>query len=201
MAYPEDYTPPGEAGRSYLRRLRSGFLDRFCTGDVVLDVGFSGYDNPLGLTALPGAIGVDVDYPGYDGLRLPFDDASVDVVFSSHCLEHIQFDLAAIRDWYRVLRVGGHIVCIVPSQALYEKKRFLPSNWNIDHKRMYSPAKLLESIEEALELNSYRVRHLAENDENFDYSIGPELHSVGCYEIELVIQKISPPDWKLSGSE
>lgn len=196
--FPLDYQPPGEAGRCYRRRLQTGFLDRYCSGDLILDVGYSGYDNPEGRCALPGAIGVDLDYPGYDGIRLPFDDGTVDTVFSSHCLEHILYDHAAIRDWYRVLKVGGFIVCFVPHQGLYEKKRFLPSRWNGDHKRMYTPASLLASFEHALELNSYRVRHVADNDEGFRYALGPDSHSDGAYEIELVIERITPPDWSLT---
>ena len=196
--FPADYSPPGEAGRCYLDRLRSGFLARYCGGPLVLDVGYSGYDNPDKKPALPSAIGIDLDYPGYDGIRLPFDDGSVDTVFSSHCLEHILADHAAIRDWYRVLRVGGFIVCMVPSQALYEKKRFLPSNFNADHKRMYTPANLAQSFETALATNSYRVRHLAENDKGFNYALGPDVHSDGAYEIEIVIEKIRPPAWKLA---
>lgn len=196
--FPADYTPPGEAGRSYQKRLRSGFLNRYCSGSLVLDVGFSGYDNPDRKTALPGAIGVDLDYPGYDGIRLPFDDGTVDCVFSSHCLEHIQFDHAAVRDWYRVLRIGAFIVCMVPSQALYEKRRFLPSSFNADHKRMYTPSSLARIFEESLDVNSYRIRHLAENDDGFDYSLGPEVHSAGAYEIEIVVEKILPPKWGLA---
>jgi SAM-dependent methyltransferase len=195
--FPEDYAPPGEAGRSYLHRLHSGFLHRYCSGALVLDVGFSGYDNPEGKAALPHAIGIDLDYPGYDGRTLPFGNSTVDTVFSSHCLEHIQYDHAAVRDWFRVLRLGGFIVCIVPSQALYEKRRFLPSRFNEDHKRMYTPSSLLKTFEEALEVNSYRVRHLAENDRGFNYEIGPDTHSDGAYEIEMVIEKIIPPRWTL----
>lgn len=193
-----DYTPAGEAGRSYRHRLRSGFLDRFCSGTLVLDVGYSGYDNPENKTSLPNAIGVDTDYPGYDGRTLPFADGTVDTVFSSHCLEHIAFDHHVIRDWYRVTKMNGHIVCIVPSQALYEKKRFLPSNFNEGHLRMYTPSNLVKSFEEALDVNSYRVRHLAENDMGFNYDIGPERHSDGAYEIELVIEKIKKPSWDLA---
>ncbi len=197
-AFALDFNPPGEAGRSYRLRRNNGFLDRFCSGSLVLDVGFSGYNNPEGKPALPGAIGVDLDYPGYDGRVLPFADATVDTVFSSHCLEHILYDLASIRDWYRTLKIGGFIVCIVPSQALYEKRRFLPSRFNEDHKRMYTPASLMASFEQALEVNSYRVRHLAENDRGFNYQLGPETHSDGCYEIELVIEKIRKPEWTLA---
>ncbi|RYD21675.1 MAG: methyltransferase domain-containing protein [Spirochaetia bacterium] len=196
--FPADYSPPGEAGRCYQRRRRSGFLDRYCSGSLVLDVGYSGYDNPDRKTGLPGAVGIDLDYPGYDGRVLPFQDETVDTVFSSHCLEHIQFDHQAIRDWFRVIKVGGFIVCMVPSQALYEKQRFLPSRFNEDHKRMYTPATLMRSFEEALKVNTYRVRHLAENDQGFNYQLGPDVHSDGAYEIELVIEKIEAPDWELA---
>lgn len=196
--FPADYMPPGEAGRSYQRHRLSGFLDRYCSGPLVLDVGFSGYDNPERKTALPHAIGIDLDYPGYDGRTLPFPDGAVDTIFSSHCLEHIQYEHAAIRDWFRVLRIGGFIVCTVPSQALYEKRRFLPSRFNEDHKRMYTPSSLLRSVEEALTVNTYRVRHLAENDRGFNYALGPDTHSDGAYEIELVVEKITPPDWDLA---
>lgn len=196
--FPLDYDPAGETGRSYVRRVLSGFFDRYCSGDLVLDVGFAGYANPDNKPSLPGSIGVDIDYPGYDGIHLPFADGSVDSIISSHCLEHVLFDLAAIRDWHRALKVGGFIVCIVPHQFLYEKRRFLPSQWNQDHKRMYTPAALLNSFEAALEPNAYRVRHLADNDEGFDYAIGPQEHSSGAYEIELVIEKIALPAWTLA---
>ena len=196
--FPLDHAPPGEAGKSYVRRLRSGFFDRYCSGEVVLDVGYSGYDNPDGKTALPGAIGIDLDFPGYDGLHLPFADASVDTVFSSHCLEHIEAERDAIREWFRVLRVGGFLVCFVPHQALYEKRRSLPSRWNGDHKRFYTPASVMAAVEGALDMNSFRLRHLKDNDIGFDYALGPEHHSDGCYEIELVIEKIRRPDWELA---
>ena len=165
---------------------------------MVLDVGYSGYDNPEGKTALPGAIGVDLDFPGYDGLHLPFAEGSVDTVFSSHCLEHIERERDAIRDWFRVIKVGGFLVCFVPHQALYEKSRTLPSRWNGDHKRFYTPASLMTAVENALEVNSFRLRHLKDNDIGFDYALGPGLHSEGCYEIELVIEKIRKPDWGLA---
>lgn len=197
-SFPADYSPPGEAGRCYQRRRQSGFLDRYCSGSLVLDVGYSGYDNPEGKTGVPGAIGIDLGYPGYDGRVLPFGDETVDTVFSSHCLEHIQFDHQAIRDWFRVIKVGGFIVCMVPSQALYEKREFLPSRFNEDHKRMYTPATLMRSFEEALTVNTYRVRHLAENDRGFNYQLGPEVHSDGAYEIELVVEKIKEPSWGLA---
>ncbi len=196
--FPADYVKANnEAGKSYASRRASGFFDKYLSGEKVLDIGYRGYSNPELITVVPHAIGVDLDYPGYDGLRLPFDDGAIDTVFSSHCLEHIAAYKEAIQDWYRVLKVGGFIVCIVPSQLLYEKRRELPSKYNADHKRFYSPKTLLREFEDALVENSYRLRHLEENDRNYKYDIGPESHSEGCYEIVLVIEKIALPSWQL----
>src|ERR1039457_4202089 len=42
---------------------------------------------------------------GYDGVRLPFPDASQDAVHSCHCLEHIPDYRATLAEWFRVLKV------------------------------------------------------------------------------------------------
>ena len=196
--FPLDYNPPGSAGRSYRSRRASGFFAKYLSGEKILDIGYKGYANPQLRTVVPHAIGVDLDFPGYDGLHLPFEDSSVDCVFSSHCLEHITSYKEAICDWYRVTKLGGFIVCIVPSQLLYEKRRDLPSKFNHDHKRFYSPSSLLGEFEHSLEENSYRIRYLEENDRGYDYKIGPERHATGCYEIVLVVEKIQRPNWRLS---
>src|SRR5205085_3702997 len=54
---------------------------------------------------------------------------------------------------------------------------------------------LLAEIEAAFEENSYRIRHFVENDAGFDYSILPYQGTDGCYEIELVVEKIAKPFW------
>ncbi len=195
--FPPDYGSNAEASKSYISRIASGFFEKYMNGDKILDIGYKGYNNPDLKTVLPHAIGVDLDYPGYDGLRLPFDDNSIDCVFSSHCLEHIPDYRQAIRDWYRVVKPGGFIVCIVPSQLLYEKKRNLPSLYNQDHKRFYTGSSLLKEFEDFLDENSYRVRFLEENDRGYDYTIGPEQHAIGCFEIVLVVEKIQKPSWLL----
>ncbi len=48
--------------------------------------------------------------------RLPFQDASFDVVFSHEVLEHVQDDRAACREMARVLRPGGRAVIFVPNR-------------------------------------------------------------------------------------
>lgn len=191
-------TPVGpELAKTYEQKLRSGFFQRWLSGPNILDVGYRGnfYEaQPV----LPHATGVDFGTLGYDGRSLPFADQSQDGVFSCHCLEHVGDIQATLRDWMRVLRIGGHLVVIVPHQHLYEKRRALPSRWNADHKRFLTPAKLLAEVEAALPVNSYRIRHLVDNDFNFDYQLGPESHSSGNYEIEMVLEKLVPPQWELA---
>jgi SAM-dependent methyltransferase len=195
----EDWPVKGEAGRSFAEKLRNGFFATYMAGEVTIDVGYRGaFDDAVPI--LPHAIGVDLDYPGYDGKILPFPDASVDTVYSSHVLEHVYEFRPTIQDWHRVVRTGGFIVCVVPHKHLYEKKCSLPSIFNADHKRFYTPGSLLREFELSLEPNTYRVRHLRDNDDNYTYDVGPEAHSGGGYEIELVVQKIAPPEWVLSGA-
>jgi SAM-dependent methyltransferase len=55
----------------------------------------------------------DVDHR-VDLQRLPFDDASFDVVFASHVLEHVPDDAAAIRQIHRILKPGGTAFLPVP---------------------------------------------------------------------------------------
>src|SRR4051794_9565632 len=94
-----------EVARSYQRRVGSGFFAKYLPGSRILDVGYKGTD-PDTAPVVPHALGIDFDYPGYDGLHLPFPDASQDTVFSSHSYEHIADYRTALREWYRVARVG-----------------------------------------------------------------------------------------------
>ena len=186
-----------EARKSYAVKIRNGFIDKYLSGAAILDIGYKGYEGDV-LPIVQQAIGVDFDYPGYDGETLPFASASQDAVFSSHCLEHVNNARAAIREWFRVLKIGGFLVICVPHQHLYERRLALPSQWNLDHRRFYTPATLMADVEAALEPNSYRVRHLIDNDLGYDYTIPPHQHPCGSYEIELVVEKIAPPPWRLA---
>lgn len=187
-----------ETRKAHERRVREGFFERYFKGQV-LDIGYRGYEDMDVVPVLPEAIGVDLNYPGYDGKRLPFADGTVDTVYNSHTLEHIPEAEEAIREWFRVLKVGGFLVVTVPHQYLYEKRTMLPSRWNMDHKRFYTPSKLLAEVERALPPNSYRVRRLVDDDEDYSYQVPPTQHAGGAYQIELVLEKIQQPAWELEG--
>ena len=60
-----------------------------------------------------------------------FGAGSMDYVFSSHCLEHIENDWQALREWWRVLKSGGYLVLYLPHRDVY------PLTNNPDHKHRY----------------------------------------------------------------
>lgn len=180
--------------RRHQARLRDGFYERYLSGPSILDIGFRG-SVPDAVPVVEGAVGVELDYPGYDGIHLPFADESQDAVYVSHCLEHIADHAGAIAEWYRVLKTGGFLIIIVPHRHLYERKLTLPSRFNPDHKRFYTSGSLLQEVEAALPPTGFRVRLLQEIDDGFDYARPPEDHALGCYDLELVVQKIAIPAW------
>lgn len=186
-----------ETAKSWRQKLESGFWQKYLTGPAILEIGYRGH-TPGHLPLTDGAIGLDLDYPGYDGITLPFQAGTFDAVYTSHCLEHISAWNRVIPEYHRVLKTGGHLIIVVPHAFLYERTlRIPPSKWNGDHRRAYTPASLLTEIEHCLTPNSYRVRHCCDNDLDYDYTRTAFEHPHGCYELELVIEKIAPPPWSV----
>lgn len=182
-----------ESRKTHAEKRLNGFFNRYMQGRGI-DLGYSGYEDGV-VPILEGAIGVDKDYPGYDGSTLPFQSGELDYVYSSHMLEHVDNFTGMLREMHRVVKEGGHIVITVPHHYLYERKASLPSRHNADHKRFYTPSSLMREVEESLKPNSYRVRELRDNDRGYTYDVAPPTHAGGCYEIELVLEKIATPDW------
>ena len=90
------------------------------------------------------------------------------------------------------------MIVFVPHALLYERRLTVPpSRWSPEHLVALTPARLLKFVERALEPNTYRVEHLADNHAGYDYSLPIDVHGVGCLEIELVLRRIVPPAWKV----
>jgi SAM-dependent methyltransferase len=64
-----------------------------------------------------------------DATRLPLPDAGFDLVTASHVLEHLPDDDAALDEWLRILRPGGHLLILLPSN-----ERLFPGS---KHLRLY----------------------------------------------------------------
>lgn len=60
-----------------------------------------------------------------------------DFVHSSHCLEHLVDIEVALFNWIRILRPGGHLICTVPDEDMYEQGIF-PSQFNSDHRHTFT---------------------------------------------------------------
>jgi predicted SAM-dependent methyltransferase len=72
-------------------------------------------------TKIPGFKNVDIKkMPGVDIVAdlsmLPVKDNSVEEIYASHCLEHFShtMTLDVLKEWHRVLKVGGKISIAVP---------------------------------------------------------------------------------------
>src|SRR5688500_12829274 len=123
-----------ETVKAQPRREREGFFEKYCTG-VGLDIGAG--NDPL---ATPFGTVQAFDKEHGDANRLDgIADNTYDFVYSSHCLEHLQYPHDAVLNWFRVVKPGGYLIICVPHRDLYEKKRLLPSIWNAEHCSFWLP--------------------------------------------------------------
>jgi SAM-dependent methyltransferase len=100
-----------------------------------------------------------------DACRLPFPDATFDVVITSEVLEHIQDDVSALAEMVRVLKPGGRFAATVPA--------WLPEvvNWKLSdeyhapkaaggHVRIYTRTELRAKMRSAgLRVDGYHRAH------------------------------------------
>lgn len=71
-------------------------------------------------TLYPDTVRVDVrpeNMPDYvqSADHLCFADSCFDFVFNSHLLEHLPDTQKALREWLRVVKLGGYVCCIIPN--------------------------------------------------------------------------------------
>ena len=53
--------------------------------------------------------------------HLPFDDKSLDFVYSSHYIEDELDWIPIIKEWDRVIKIGGRMIILVPDKTLWKK--------------------------------------------------------------------------------
>lgn len=73
-----------------------------------------------------------------------FASQSMDFVFSSHLLEHIENYQAALKEWYRVLKIGGYLILYLPDEDEYPKVG--EDGANKDHKWDVSYDKVVDAM-------------------------------------------------------
>lgn len=102
---------------------------------------------------------------------------SYDCVHSSHCLEHMKDPVAALSQWWALVKPGGYMVIVVPDEELYEQG-FFPSLFNLDHKATFRLSKYppLTSRSFAIdlmvsELPNALLMSAERQDEGYDYNL------------------------------
>jgi SAM-dependent methyltransferase len=100
-----------------------------------------------------------------------------DTVHSSHCLEHMHKPQEAILGWWKLLKVGGYLVLVVPDEDLYEQG-FWPSKFNKDHKatftlkkeKSWSPVSY-NIFDLVSKLPGSEIESVVLQDSNYDYRL------------------------------
>jgi SAM-dependent methyltransferase len=184
---------PAEVTKARARRLREGFYDKYvditrpgidigCQHDPLTET-FRRYDVIFG----------DGDATYMEGVP----SEAFHTVYAGHILEHVDDPILALKHWWCITAPGGHLIVCVPHRDLYEKKKFLPSNWNFEHKTYFLPENheapctrsfrhtLMEAIPDG------EIVHFKVCDEGWK-DVGPLVHSCGEYQIEAVLRKPEP---------
>ena len=185
---------------SFLRKLKYFIFFAF---KKVLDIGYQGYGKKKS-TIVPWAIGIDRNTPGYNGTNLPFTENSIDIIFACHSFEHNNNPKELLKEWFSKLKLNGKLYIIVPSLYWYERKMFPVSAFNDDHKYFYTPSSLLSLVENSLDNLNYKIEILQDNIRDINLETQEKFNmdkiyksSKRLYEIEMVIKKISQPNFKL----
>ena len=163
----EDFTSNGREVDKCRERLK-----KYCKG-IGLDIGCGSMTEEKGYPQenkiVPHAIGFDKGYTNVRGSaeKIPwFTNESLDFIFSSHLLEHIEEYHTALEEWWRVLKVGGMLVLYLPHSDFYP--RINTGLGNPDHKNDFKPSDILGACQ-ALKFN-FDIVHIQEHNEDNEYS-------------------------------
>lgn len=90
---------------------------------------------------------------------LPFKDNSIDVVYSSHCLEHFTYDEAVfiISEFYRVLKPNGIMQIVVPDLDIFISK-FVERDTDFLTTRNIVGGKLSDNLTDNFLMNFYSAK-------------------------------------------
>lgn len=128
-----------------------------------------------GATYLPGFVNIDISEKADLTLdlnkdRLPFEDSSIGLIFSYHCIEHVENYLFVLQEIYRVLRHGGVLLLGVPYVTLTESNLVNPY-----HKTNFN--------EHSFKFFEYTRKVSAVETDVFFKTIGIRIHHMGIFKL------------------
>lgn len=107
---------------------------------------FIGVDNRKDVRLFGIAMNPDITVPDASDLSRNIPSAQADFVYSSHTLEHIQDHKKALREWWRILKPGGHLCLYLPHKSFYPN--IGTEGANPDHVHDFMPADIVEAMKE-----------------------------------------------------
>ena len=114
-----------------------------------------------------------------DAVQLPFRPGSLDFLIASHVLEHLQFPLAALEDWYHLLAPEGALLLRIPDKR-----------YTFDVKRARTPLTHL--------LQEHGNRQDFDKRAHFvDYVLGVTDHRPGTAEFEQQVNVLLEMDYSI----
>lgn len=137
--------------KEYPKFITKGFHARFImpVAEEVIGIGKLGVD--VGCKhrewAYPGSICVDSSFEdGYDASCLPYA-GSLEYIFSSHCLEHIEDWEFVLEYWYNSLAENGTLFLYLPhTDNEYWDTRFMPTKRHVNNLTPEAVAYVLNRI-------------------------------------------------------
>jgi ADP-heptose:LPS heptosyltransferase/predicted SAM-dependent methyltransferase len=96
-----------------------------------------------------------------------FGSQSMDFVFSSHLLEHIQDYKSALKEWWRLVKEGGNLVLYLPHKNFYPNVG--QPGANPDHKHDFLPEDIIKAMDEMP--GGWDLKEKQDRNEDDEYSM------------------------------
>ncbi len=198
-----------EASKSIFHKLKdSRYATRYLVGDGI-DIG-AGQDSLLQYQEFFPLMKSCRAWDAPDGdaeLMESIQDDYFDFAHSSHCLEHLRNPKDGLENWLRILKPGGHLICIIPDEDLYEQGVF-PSTYNTDHKHTFSIFKKKSWSERSINLisllsslqHNIQIKKVELLDSTYRYDLNRLLNcarfdqtqtTIGECAIEFIVMKLA----------
>lgn len=116
---------------------------------------------------------------------------SMNYVFSSHLLEHIQDFESALKEWWRVIKVGGHLCLYLPHKSFYPN--IGQPGANPDHKHDFLPKDIIQAMKRiASESNGWDLLENQERNGGTEYSFFQVYKKLGNKAVKFTCDEPKP---------
>lgn len=104
--------------------------------------------------------------------NIPINDASLNYVVSSHCLEHTGDTVKTLKEWHRILKIGGRVGILVP-HADYVPWQSL-GDATMTHRQLFTPT----TLKKFLKFVGFEVIHVEEIERPYAWKQKPAIVAI-----------------------